>query len=133
MANKLFTKRLNKRQAIFARYLIAIILSIPFIIYAVWRSNSLKRNARYTIGITGDTFLTTMSGTQIEYSYIVQYNNYRHSENYLNDTIKSGCQCRFYVKYDVKHPKISELLQNKPVPDSVKSAPPNGWDKIPGE
>lgn len=40
---------------------------------------------------------------------------------------------RFYVKFIVNYPQYSELLLDKPVPDSIKEIPMEGWDVIPGE
>ena len=75
-----------------------------------------------------------MSGDYVDYVYTVNGIDYQNSSDYLHD--KYGTKAtggRYYVKYDVTHPQRSDLLQNKPVPDSIKEAPPNGWDKIPGE
>lgn len=38
---------------------------------------------------------------------------------------------RYYVKFETNNPKNSQILLNKPVPDSIKEAPSQGWDKIP--
>jgi len=40
---------------------------------------------------------------------------------------------RYYVKFSIKDPNLSDFLENRPVPDSIKTATPNGWVKIPGD
>lgn len=39
---------------------------------------------------------------------------------------------RFYVVFEISKPKNGILLLDYPVPDSIKTAPPFGWDSIPG-
>lgn len=113
-------------------FFIIIIFSLMGI-YTLWRKKVLSSNARYTIGITGDIYWTTMSGKKINFAYFVNQKSYQGSENYLNDKITSDCECRYYVEFDYRNPSYGKLLQDKPVPSSIKSAPSNGWSKIPGE
>jgi hypothetical protein len=101
--------------------------------YSIWREKILSNNARFTIGITGEITWTVASGRLISYQYSVNGKSYCRSWNYINGAITNNCKCRYFVQYDYKNPNHSKLLQDKPVPDSIKSAPPKGWSKIPGE
>ena len=38
---------------------------------------------------------------------------------------------RYYVKFSYLNPKHNWLLQDRPVPDSLKNAPLDGWKTIP--
>lgn len=115
------------------RLLFIIIIFALMGIYTLWRERVLSKNARYTIGITGDIYWTTMSGKKVDFVYFVKQKSYRGSENYLNDSITNDCNCRYYVEFDHKNPSYGKLLQKKRVPDSIKAAPPEGWSRLPGE
>lgn len=111
-------------------------IAIMFVLmglYTLWRKRILSNNARFTIGITEDVYWTTMGGKKVNFVYLVSQKGYTGSENYLNDSIIDDCRCRYYVEFNYKNPGYGRLLQNKPVPDSIKSAPSDGWSKIPGE
>lgn len=112
---------------------IIIFILILGIGYSIWRDKVLFNNARFTIGTTEDISWSVASGRFIEFNYTVNGRSYTNSDNYLNDKIKANCKCIYFVKYNPKDPSQSKLLQKVPVPDRIKFAPPNGWDKIPGE
>lgn len=114
------------------KYIILLIL-VLLTVYGLWRKIVLSNNARYTIGVTGETIVTVSEGIRIKFSYVVNGKRFNQEEDYSNLKIKSNCNCRYFVKYNYKNPDQSKLLQDKPVPDSIKSAPRNGWGKIPGE
>jgi hypothetical protein len=110
-------------------FLVFILLTV----YGLWRNIVLSNNARYTIGVTEEIFLTVSEGMQIKYSYIINGRTYNKEEDYSNLSIKNMQRQRYFVEYNYKNPDHSRLLQEKPVPDKIRSAPPNGWKKIPGE
>jgi hypothetical protein len=113
-------------------YVFIFILAL-MVLYTLSRNRKLTNNAKYTIGITGKIYWTTMSGRQVNFFYTIDSKTYTGSENYLNDSISNNCKCRYFVEFDRKNPTFSKLLQSKPVPDSIKSAPRKGWSTIPGE
>ena len=99
------------------------------IIFGLWRQHQISIYKRYTIGITIKTYWTISNGKRVDFRYTVKNNAYENEDMY-------GYECkvpngRYFVKYDTKDPSISKLIQNEPVPDSIKVSPPDGWKEIP--
>ena len=103
-------------------------LIILIIFGQIWQ-HEFRTHSRYTIGTTTGTYWTLGSGKKIEYMYFVNNSKKTMSDNDEDGTKSLGG--RYFVKYDTKKPFISRLLQDKPVPDSIKTAPPDGWKEIP--
>jgi hypothetical protein len=99
------------------------------IIHGLWNRHLLKTYPHYTIGTTIQTYWTFASGKQLEYGYTVNNKYYKNSDSYDDKSKVPGGKC--FVKLYVNDPNISEILQDKPVPDSIKIAPPQGWKEIP--
>ena len=101
------------------------------VVFTELKQYQLRTYPHYTIGITTGAYWTLRSGKQIEYSYTVNNKSYEwHNRLGYDIKVMNG---RYFVKYDTKDPSISKLLQDFPVPDSIKTAPPNGWKEPPVE
>ena len=89
--------------------------------------------ARYTIATVKRYYRHRLSRKCV-YVYRVDKKNYEGDatdrEDFGEGTVLGG---RYYLKFAVEDPDNCELYQNKPVPDSIKTAPSEGWLKIPGE
>lgn len=113
----------------------AVILILAFggsIIYGIKRSKEYNANAIYTIGVTTKTSWTVGSGKWVLFDFYFsgkKYSGTSRYDDYANPKVPGG---RYYVKFNHKKPDESGILQNLPVPDSIKSAPPAGWKMIPG-
>jgi hypothetical protein len=113
------------------------IIIICFVIILIYiqtkiRNHIYKNYGHYTIGTTIYKYLTPVSGSYIRYSYKVRNIYYEKDAPYTNAYPKYPGG-RYYVEFNNNKPSMSKLLENKPVPDSIKEAPPDGWSKIPGE
>jgi len=114
----------------------AVIISIVFsaivmsyIVYVgITRRISLSGKVRYTIGHTIKLQLT-MSGRDVKYTYMVKGIAYEAVATYAYDSQVPGG--RYWVRFSEEHPEHSELYQNKPIPDYIVEAPPEGWKRIP--
>lgn len=114
----------------------AVIISVIFstvvlgyIAYAgIMRRTALSDETRYTIGYTIE-FQLTAAGRDVKYGYTVNGKTYEDVATYAYAAQVPGG--RYFVKFSVRHPEISELFQNYPVPESVKLSPPEGWKKLP--
>ena len=89
----------------------------------------LNRSHRYTIGVTKRTYWTLSLGEQLDYTYKVSEKVYDNTVRY-NDKSKVP-NGRYFVEYYTKDPSNSRLLQDLPVPDSIKKAPDEGWGYLP--
>jgi hypothetical protein len=108
----------------------AVIFVIYIFIHSCKRNNSLDKFPKYTIAITSKKFYTSSALEIVKYDFT--YGNIvYHGEGSCHECIIPDG--RYYVKFSSDKPEFSEILQNKPVPDSIKVAPQNGWDSIPGE
>jgi|SRR5699024_10313940 len=74
------------------------------------------------------------------FEYKFQFNNENYNSVYLivskersmpSKELKKYIGKRFYVKFIVDYPQYSELLLDKPVPDSIVEAPDEGWFQLP--
>ena len=88
----------------------------------------LRKNHKYTIGKAEFTWRSMAVGIQLKYSYRVNGSHYTSSNSYNEKCKVPG---RYYIKYSVKNPGYSEILQDNPVSDSIKDSPSEGWLNIP--
>jgi hypothetical protein len=123
----LMKKHYNK-WGVFVGFFAIIGLIVYAFIHSIWGEYTLCKHGRYTIGITSGIHYTGKGGKKQDYEYKVNHEHYNASEPYLSTQELGG---RYYVKFSSKDPEISELLQDKLVPDSIKVAPPEGWEKLP--
>jgi hypothetical protein len=90
------------------------------------------KRARYSIGITNGTHAAGRSSTFTIYFNFFLYGKIIQCDDayrdYYSPKTKNG---RYFVRFDSLHPSNAVLLQDFPVPDSIKTAPPNGWKEIP--
>jgi hypothetical protein len=120
---------MTKSAKIFFATLILLLL-IP-IIYHVVRKYDRDKHARYTIGITRGESFANRTNHDIEFIYCILNKEYDNKNAY--DFKSKSFNGRYFVLYDSINPKNSKLLQDFPVPDSIKTAPPNGWKEPPVE
>lgn len=106
------------------------ILFFSFVIIVAFRQwFHLFYYPRYTIAVPYDESRNAYYIKQIWFKYKVKDRIYIRRKNFLGVQIGK----RYYLKFSFKSPGINDLLQDKPVPDSIKAAPPEGWAKIPGQ
>jgi hypothetical protein len=114
---------------IFITILILMIL-IPITIQVIKKYNRYKY-ARYTIGITNGIY-STGKGSHRVYFYMYLYNKrITREDTYTFNEGEKSVNGRYFVRFDSLHPSNAVLLQDFQVPDSIKTAPPNGWKEIP--
>lgn len=106
--------------------LIVIIPFISILIYNYIKTNSIEEG-NYTIGIITNIYWPVITHKTVEYKYNVFGKEYDNSRVQDNAKLKS----RYLVQFSLKDNRISNIYQNIPVPDSVNSAPPEGWKERP--
>ena len=111
-----------------------LILMTPFFILLFNRITA--GSERYTIGFVVD-IKAARAGYQPVYEYYVDGKmiKKRGSSNPLINSMQNGYKHlgkRYYVGFGEQRPQIGDIYLDYPVPDSIKIAPPNGWDSIPG-
>ena len=101
-----------------------------FMIYRFFkRGDKLRANSRYTIGYVYKTHWTVKSGKFADYRFTVNGVAYEGGEKALVDMRLQGG--RYVVEFHPPDPSIKVIYYRAPVPDSVASAPPNGWQTPP--
>lgn len=88
-----------------------------------------KDKERFTIAITYD-YNMYKGGQSVFYRYKIKEHIY-HNNNSVGEGAKASIGKRFLVKYVEGEEDLSYLLLKYPVPDSVKSAPLDGWKELP--
>ena len=106
--------------------LIVIIPFISILTYNYIKTNSIEEG-NYTIGIITNIYWPVITHKTVEYKYNVFGKEYDNSRVQDNVKLKS----RYLVQFSLKDNRISNIYQNIPVPDSVNSAPPEGWKERP--
>lgn len=108
---------------------IFLLIGLTFIVYVgITTRRSLSNETRYTIGHTSKIVYLYSSGRGVRYSYIVNGVTYENTVTYSYDSKVPG---RYLVRFSVENPEISEIYQDRPVPESIIEAPSNGWKKRP--
>jgi hypothetical protein len=94
-----------------------------------------RLNERYTIGITIQQFKNFRSpNPNVKYRFNIgskELKDFEEIPNYLHQKIITSGG-RYYVQYSSKNPGNRKLMLGYPVPDSIKIAPAEGWDYMPG-
>lgn len=95
-------------------------------------SYRLNQNNRYTIGVILKITPDIDSGP--EATYYIRVNG-DYSERFISTSTKRHIKVgqRYFVRFEPDNISNTELLINKPVPDSIQVAPPDGWAKLPIE
>jgi hypothetical protein len=91
--------------------------------------SKLRKNHRYAIGTVYKTHWTVKSGKFADYRFTVNGVEYEGGEKALVDMRLAGG--RYVVKFHPPEPDINVVFYRAPVPDSVASAPEQGWDTPP--
>jgi hypothetical protein len=95
------------------------------------KNKKLNNSCRYTIGVPYIYQVNSETSNSLRYYYYV--GNKRYEGEALGSIDKCN-RCllykRFYVKYYPEDPKISELLLDYSVPDSIREALKHGGDSI---
>lgn len=109
-----------------------LLFIVPFIIYFSYKiyEHSFVKEGNYTIGYIDKVYWSVISHKKISYSYKVNRAKYRGVDIY-NSYKKPIEGKRYLIRFSNKNPKQSDIFQDIFVPDSVKSAPPNGWKELP--
>jgi uncharacterized protein YebE (UPF0316 family) len=117
------------------KYILIGLLAIFLIILGkqIIKQNHRDKHARYTIGITHGVFWGSKVHDNIKYAYWVMNHRYNCEDTYDYDNKAKQKGGSYFVLYDSINPKNSKLLQDFPVPDSIKTAPTNGWKEPPVE
>ncbi|STD52992.1 hypothetical protein [Empedobacter falsenii] len=111
-----------------------------YIVLNNYFDNSTKENFRYSIAtLTEINFIGKNSSNKIKFNYSYNENVYKGSYYFDNDSTSyydSKIGKRFLVKINNnewvnKLFSTSRLCINKPVPDSIKEAPSEGWKELP--
>jgi hypothetical protein len=107
---------------------LTLMLLIPITIQVTKKINR-DKHARYTIGVTKGEAYASKGRHDISFIYIIANKHYVAKNAY--EYTANPNNARYFVKYDSLHPSNSALLEDFPVPDNIKTAPPNGWKEIP--
>ncbi len=101
------------------------------LIHGCWRQKQLTENPGYTITTTVKQIRTLKNGLQIRHFYFVngeKFTDDHNKDERLNIIYPNG---KYLVKFSTKHPSISKVIWTKPVPDTLKNIPKEGWKIIP--
>lgn len=115
-------------------FLISIGVFIVFVfLYGIFiNTPKFQKKGKYTVGLLYKYRSTKGGGRQAFFMYSVNGKDFKErssvSSKDLND---NDIGKRFIVKYVEGEESLSNLLLQYPVPDSIKSAPPNGWKELP--
>jgi len=109
--------------------LLFLLIALVIVKYYIDK-NSIKKEYRVTIGNVYDYETLTRSGYDLYYNYSVNgelyesdYIVYNNPNNFVNR--------RFFVAFSPSNPKNCKILLEKPVPNELKQAPLEGWERIP--
>ncbi len=93
------------------------------------KNKALKKHSKYTIGtVVGER---TVFGKKI-ITYYYNVNRITYKEDGEPGTLKFIVGQRYIVQFSTEAPNYNNILAVE-IPDSIKAAPPQGWDKPPGE
>ncbi|MDJ0364702.1 hypothetical protein QMK33_06015 [Hymenobacter sp. H14-R3] len=95
------------------------------------RGGKLRRHHRYTIATVYKTHWSVKSGKFADSRYQVQGRDYLVSADADKLAGQELIGRRFLVEYHPPDPTINVLLLGAPVPDSLATAPPDGWAQPP--
>lgn len=95
------------------------------LVYISTKRSKLRTDGKYTIGIT-----IGRNGKFIKYKFNVQGKDLlsEYPSLKFNPEANGG---RYFVKYSSSDLTVSEIYWDKPVPDYIMEAPPEGWTSIP--
>lgn len=123
-----------KKERLSKYFLISIGVSIIFaLLYGMFINGpKFREKGRYTIGVFNKFSATKGGGYQVFFTYSVKGKNYKERRSISsNDFSKNDVKKRFIVIYVEGEENLSNILLKYPVPDSIKSAPWEGWKELP--
>lgn len=109
---------------------IVLLLLIPLSYQGIKKYFRDKR-ARYAIGITNGIYSTGKGSHRVYFHFYKLNKKIDCEDTYDFNEGEKAINGRYFVRFDSLHPSNAVLLQDFPVPDSIKTAPPNGWKEIP--
>lgn len=132
---KTFLKQINyyfNRNSKWNLVMFGIICLVLYILLDIYQKNRMDRikQGHYTIATILEKRRAASRHIYISYTYIVDSIEYNYSES-NDDRYKPIVGKKYLVQYSIEDKSESFLYQNIPIPDSIKSAPPNGWKELP--
>jgi len=113
-------------------FLSIFFISLIYFGYKSFRDDYIiKHYGAYTIGQINE-IKGTNGGVVVYYSFIYSNDTITTAGRY-SDFSKRISHKRYYVQFLRKNLKRCRILLDDPVPDSIKDAPPYGWNKLPNE
>ncbi|BAP32515.1 citrate synthase I [Chryseobacterium sp. StRB126] len=110
-------------------YLIIFILVSPLFGYIFYKQSPIK-DGQYTIAYATKMYWPVISYKRIEYNYNVKGKNYEATNIYALDP-EVKIPARYLVQFSLEDHSFSTIYPNIPIPDSIKSAPAEGWKELP--
>lgn len=111
----------------FIALILGVIIFISVIIYSILQSE-IRLSNHYTIGTP-----TSISRGFVDFYYYVNHKKYTSSITLEADPEEYPVNInkRYFVKFIKDKPSWGSMCVDKPVPDSIKEAPPEGWIGLP--
>ncbi len=106
-------------------------LFLAALAYVIWHVETenkyLRRETVFSIAYIKDTYKTYDGTIHVKYTYTYKGINYEDSK------LQGQCKVpgRYFIRISTEKPKYNELLRDKPVPEWLQEAPPEGWKRIP--
>jgi hypothetical protein len=120
-----------KNMNVTRRYTLRLCVAGAIFIYAIWRLYRVSHDIRYTVATTTGRIFTPRNHFAIEYQFKVNNKVYSSSGPEISKYNIRYPNGRYYVKFPYKSPGASEILWDRPVPDSITMAPTDGWKELP--
>lgn len=112
-------------------YTLRLCLFCAIIIFAIWRSNRVTHDFRYTVATTTKRLTTPRNNDAIEYKFSVDGKVYTSVGADIKKFNIQYPNARYYVRFPFKSPGANQILWDLPVPDSIINVPKDGWKELP--
>ncbi|MEC5396051.1 hypothetical protein [Bergeyella sp. RCAD1439] len=106
-----------------------LIILIPLVLISLYIYVKRKpiKKGNYTIGYVSKVYWPIVSHKKATYVYVVNKKEYSNTQIYNN--AEEG---KYYlVQFSLEDNSVSDIFQDIPIPDSIKSAPAEGWKELP--
>ncbi|BAP32517.1 citrate synthase I [Chryseobacterium sp. StRB126] len=110
-------------------YLFYFLLVSPLLWYVYYKQSPIKEG-RYTIAYATKMYWPVISYKRIEYKYNVNGKNYEATNIYALDP-EVKIPARYLVQFSLEDQSFSTIYPNIPIPDSIRTAPREGWKELP--
>ncbi len=109
-----------------------LLFLIPFVLFFTYKiyQHSFVKRGNYTIGYVYKIYWPVVSHKKINYSYTVKGIKYNGSDIY-NSNKNPLKNKKYLIRFSTQNPAESDIFQDVLVPDSIKSAPWEGWKELP--